>query len=125
MILLSRDGDKQDHNAIRGDTYDKILKNIEEATKDNICFYMAINQINIGDIEGVSKLAKKLDKVRAVSFNFHTPYKGTEALALNLEEKKNCCERIERLMKAGYPIFNLKSAFPYLVENTLDRKSVV
>ena len=38
LILLSVDGDKEHHNAIRGDTYDVIMKNIEEATSDNICF---------------------------------------------------------------------------------------
>ena len=46
LILLSLDGDKQRHNEVRGDTYDTIMKNISNATADNICFYMAINQIN-------------------------------------------------------------------------------
>lgn len=46
LILLSLDGDKQRHNEIRGDTYDIIMKNISNATADNICFYMAINQIS-------------------------------------------------------------------------------
>lgn len=46
LILLSLDGDKERHNEIRGDTYDTIMKNISSATDDNICFYMAVNQIN-------------------------------------------------------------------------------
>ena len=45
LILLSLDGDKARHNEVRGDTYDKIMENISKATSDNICFYMAINQI--------------------------------------------------------------------------------
>lgn len=44
LILLSLDGDRERHNAVRGDTYDTIMENIKHATSDNICFYMAINQ---------------------------------------------------------------------------------
>ena len=53
LILLSLDGDKQRHNEVRGDTYDTIMKNISNATADNICFYMAINQINKDHVRDV------------------------------------------------------------------------
>ena len=36
LILLSVDGDREKHNEIRGETYDLIMKNIENATADNI-----------------------------------------------------------------------------------------
>ena len=116
LILLSLDGDRERHNLIRGDTYDLIMKNVDEATSDNICFYMAINQINKGAIEHVCNKAKELKNVRAVSFNFHTPYPDTRELALSREEKQKC-DVISRMMQSGAPVFNLKSAFPYLVEN--------
>ncbi len=117
LILLSLDGDKQRHNEIRGETYDTIMQNIKNATADNICFYMAINQINKDYIRDVCLLAKYTKNVRAVSFNFHTPYPDTEKLALSKEEKAKCCQTIAQMMKEGMPIFNLKSAFPYLIEN--------
>lgn len=53
LILLSLDGDRERHNAIRGDTYDLIFENIRQATMDNICFYMAVNQINKDAIQEV------------------------------------------------------------------------
>ena len=37
LILLSLDGDRERHNAIRGDTYDAIMENITNASSDNIC----------------------------------------------------------------------------------------
>ena len=117
LILLSVDGDREKHNEIRGETYDLIMKNIENATADNICFYMAINQINKGTIRDVCEKARDMKNVRAVSFNFHTPYPDTWELALSKEEKAACCEVITQMMKEGAPIFNLKSAFPYLIEN--------
>jgi MoaA/NifB/PqqE/SkfB family radical SAM enzyme len=118
LILLSLDGDRERHNLIRGDTYDTIMKNIAGATADNICFYMAINQINKDTIAHVCRTARDTKNVRAVSFNFHTPYPDTKELALSREEKKECCDTISRMMKEGAPVFNLKGAFPYLINNS-------
>ena len=117
LILLSLDGDRERHNIIRGDTYDKIMENIANATADNICFYMAVNQINKEQIAHVCRTARDTKHVRAVSFNFHTPYPDTKELALSVEEKTKCCEAIAQMMKEGAPVFNLKSAFPYLIHN--------
>lgn len=117
LILLSLDGDRERHNAIRGDTYDTIMTNIVSATSDNICFYMAVNQINQGAIRDVCLAARDMTNVRAVSFNFHTPYPDTKDLALSREQKAVCCETITQMMEEGAPVFNLKSAFPYLIDN--------
>ena len=117
LILLSLDGDKQRHNKIRGNTYDIIMNNIHNATADNICLYMAINKINKDYIRDVCLTARNTKNIRAVSFNFHTPYPDTKELALTKEEKATCCEIISQMMKEGAPIFNLKNAFPYLIEN--------
>ena len=117
LILLSLDGDREHHNEIRGNTYDTIMNNIANATAENICFYMAINQINKDCVAHVCRTARDTKNVKAVSFNFHTPYPDTRELALTKEDKKKCCDTIEQMMKEGAPIFNLKSAFPYLIEN--------
>ena len=117
LILLSLDGDRERHNIIRGDTYDRIMENIANATADNICFYMAVNQINKDAIAHVCRTARDTKNVRAVSFNFHTPYPDTKELALSVEEKQKCCDTIAEMMKEGVPVFNLKSAFPYLIHN--------
>lgn len=118
LILLSLDGDRERHNLIRGDTYDLIMKNIKEATADNICFYMAINQLNKDTISHVTNLAKTSPNVRAVSFNFHTPYPDTKKLELTKDDKIACCKEISNLIDKGLPVFNLKSAFPYLINNS-------
>ena len=117
LILLSLDGDRERHNAIRGDTYDTVLENVRRAPADNICFYMAINQINKGAVSHVCRLARDTENVRAVSFNFHTPYPDTAELALTREDKAECCRVISEMMAEGAPVFNLKSAFPYLIDN--------
>jgi len=118
LILLSLDGDQKHHDDIRGETYETILNNIDAATANNICLYMAINKINRQSIKPVCDVAKTKPNVKAVSFNFHTPYPDTEHLALSVAEKQNCCDEISELINEGYPVFNLKSVFPYIVHNS-------
>ncbi|MCR5358781.1 MAG: radical SAM protein [Thermoguttaceae bacterium] len=118
LILLSLDGDRAAHNSIRGDTYDTVMENVRNASADNICFYMAINQINKGAIQSVCAAARSTKNVRAVSFNFHTPYPDTRELALSRDEKTECCRVIGQMIGEGYPVFNLPAAFPYLINNT-------
>lgn len=118
LILVSLDGDKEKHNEIRGNTYDTIMQNIENATSDNICFYMAVNEINKDTIKDVCYTAKSNKNVRAVSFNFHTPYPQTIKLLLSKDEKKQCCDVISQMMDKGVPVFNLKSAFPFIINNS-------
>ena len=118
LILLSLDGDRERHNAIRGNTFDTIMENVKNATSDNICFYMAINQINKYAVRDVCMIAKETEHVRAVSFNFHTPYPDTRNLFLSREEKESISKTILQMMDEGAPIFNLKASLPYLVNNS-------
>ena len=118
LILLSLDGDRERHNAIRGNTFDTIMENVKNATANNICFYMAINQINKEAVQDVCQIAKDTKNVRAVSFNFHTPYPDTRNLFLSKEEKQKIADTISQMMDKGYPIFNLKTSLPYLVNNS-------
>ncbi len=117
LVLLSLDGMRENHNIIRGDTFDRIMDNLRKTSSTNICFYMAVNKINKDDLAGVCRLAEELPAVRAVSFNFHTPYPGTEKLSLSVEEKKECCRTIRQMVRGGSPVFNLTSAFDAIVHN--------
>jgi len=121
LILLSLDGGKEKHNNIRGETYDLIIENIRNSSSKNICLYMAVNNTNHTDIEEVCKTARDETNISAVSFNFHTPYEGTEQLCLSHSQKADCLHRIASLSDKGYPVFNLKSAFPYHLDNSFSR----
>lgn len=118
LILLSLDGGRENHNGIRGDTFDLIMHNIQNSASHNICLYMAINKVNKNDIPVVCEIARQQENIKAVSFNFHTPYLGTESLSLSPEEKKKCLDQISDLISQKYPVFNLQTAFPYILNNS-------
>lgn len=116
FVLISIDGTKKTHNRIRGNCYDDVLNTIRSKRTNKIVIYMAINKWNRHEIGEVCKLAQEEPSIRAVSFNFHTPFSGTQELLLSREEKKNCCQQIRRYMRENYPILNLKSCFPAIIE---------
>ncbi|NCA99581.1 MAG: radical SAM protein [Clostridia bacterium] len=117
LYLISLDGRREHHNAIRGETYDQVLETIQRTEHVPVILYMAINKINLSDIEAVAKLACDLPGVQAVSYNFHTPYPGTESLALSRDEKLSASRRIANLIDQGFPVLNLKSALPLIARN--------
>ncbi|MPQ43176.1 radical SAM protein [Clostridium tarantellae] len=121
VIFLSLDGLKEKHNYIRGNTFDRIMENVEEANNSNICVYMAVNNSNYEDIEGVCNLVKETENLRSISFNLHTPYKGTEHLKLSKDEKVQVINKIKKMIKNDYPIFNLYSSLDYVLKNNWNR----
>lgn len=116
LILVSVDGMRENHDAIRGRNFDAVIANVRAAPTDNLCLYMAVNRVNLGDIEAVCELARSLPTVRAVSFNIHTPYPGTEDLALSPHQRKDVCGEIGRLIDADYPILNMAAALPRIAD---------
>lgn len=121
VIFLSLDGTKETHNLIRGDTFATILHNVSKANTSNICVYMAVNNINYMDIEPLCKLVKETPNLNSISFNFHTPYEGTEFLSLTKEQKMQAVNSIKAMIRNGYPIFNLYSALDYYLQNKWER----
>lgn len=121
VIFLSIDGDKEAHNLIRGDTFDTILDNAKKASNSNICIYMAINKLNYKTVPKVAKLAKDHPNINSISFNFHTPYKGTELLSLSYKEKEETVKVIKDMMKKDMPIFNLECGLDTYLKNKWKR----
>lgn len=121
LLLVSVDGTREHHDQLRGRTYDRVIANIESAPQRNLCLYMAINQVNLADIEHVCRLAQQLPTVRAVSFNLHTPYPGTEHLTLTPIQRHAACERIAAAIDAGLPVMNMRSVLPRVAAGTAPR----
>jgi MoaA/NifB/PqqE/SkfB family radical SAM enzyme len=121
LILVSLDGTREHHDELRGRNYDRVLANVRAAPADNLCLYMAVNRVNLDDIEHVCALAQDLPHVRAVSFNVHTPYPGTEDLTLSPEQRRTAFARIGEMIDAGYPVLNMRSALPRIADGTAPR----
>lgn len=82
---------------------------------------MALNNRNYKDVKELCELVKNTKNLKSISFNFHTPYEGTEDLSLSKEQKFEVVNTIKQLMKEGYPIFNLYSALDCYLDNNWSR----
>ncbi len=121
IIFLSLDGLKDNHDKIRGETFDTIMKNIDKARDSNICVYMAVNKLNYRDIKGVTHLVKNHPNLNSISFNFHTPYEGTGYLRLEKKEKKNAVKIIKEMINKDMPVFNLYNSLDIYLKNNWER----
>lgn len=118
LVMVSLDGTREHHDAIRGRTFDRVLAALAAAPTDNLCLYMAVNRVNVDDVEFVAGLASQLPAVRAVAYNLHTPYPGTEDLSLTDAQRHDVCARIGALHRLGYPVLGLPSALPRIADGT-------
>ena len=82
---------------------------------------MAINAVNLGDVEHVCRLARDLPHVRGVAFNLHTPYPGTEHLSLSADQRRSACASIAAMIDAGYPVLDLRAALPRIADGSAPR----
>lgn len=121
IIFVSIDGLRESHDSIRGPTFDAIIQNVRNSKTANVCVYMAINTLNYRDIRPLAELVRNENRLRSISFNFHTPYPGTEYLALTPEQKKEAVREISELIDDGYPVFNLKTGLSHYLSGTWDR----
>jgi len=121
VVFLSLDGMKKTHNSIRGDSFDLIMENLEHTNGSNICLYSAINRRNIGDMRDLAALARGHPAIRSISFNLHTPYQGTEHLALDPDDRIRAVQTLRALIAGGYPVFNLATSLAAFAKNDWPR----
>jgi len=126
LVWISIDGMEASHNTIRGEgAFQNALKNIRESSHKNLNINMAINKINFQDVKSVAALAKNMPNIKKVSFNFHTPYEGTEALMLDFETRSKIIDEIISLKKQKYPVMNSVCALKLMKHNNFKKKCFV
>jgi len=122
-ISVSLDGLRETNNKLRGNSFDRVVKNIKESKHPNIMINSTVNSVNQSEIEEFCDEMKKIKQVRGIFFYFHTPYYGYDELFLNLEEKREIIKRILSLKRRGYKIFNSFACLKGVYEDNWVRPS--
>ncbi|MDL2243650.1 radical SAM protein [Bacteroidales bacterium OttesenSCG-928-J19] len=121
-IWVSLDGLGEYHDDIRGQgAFERLVKNIKEANHPALSVNMVINNRNYSSVEDTIEFAKNNPYIKSISLNFHTPYVGTEYLALDEEKRKEVIDRIIAKKKAGYPIMNSVSGLKLMKHNNFKK----
>lgn len=122
-IWVSLDGIGKYHEAVRGEgTFARLEKNIAKAGHKALSVNMAINTLNYESVDETIEYAKNSPYIKSISLNFHTPFPGTEYLALDMDKRAEIIDRIIEYKKKGYPIMNSKSGLKLMKHNNFKKR---
>lgn len=114
-IWVSLDGVGEYHERVRGKgTFERLEKNVVASGHPALSANMAINTLNVDSVEAAIKYVKDSPYFQKISLNFHTPFPGTESLALSPEKRKEVIDLIISYKKKHYPIMNSISGLKYM-----------
>jgi MoaA/NifB/PqqE/SkfB family radical SAM enzyme len=106
-IWVSLDGVGEYHERIRGKgTFAKLEQNISTCNHKALSVNMAINTLNYESVAETIEYVKNNPYIKSISLNFHTPFEGTEYLALDMEKRREIIDMIISYKRKGYPIMN-------------------
>ncbi|MGM9787518.1 MAG: radical SAM protein [Candidatus Cryptobacteroides sp.] len=114
-IWVSLDGVGEYHERVRGKgTFERLEKNVASSGHPALSANMAINTLNVDSVEAAIQYVKDSPYFQKISLNFHTPFPGTENLALSEEKRKEVIDLIISYKKKHYPIMNSISGLKYM-----------
>lgn len=122
-IWVSLDGVNGYHEEVRGKgTFAKLEKNIAECGHRHLSVNMVVNTLNYTVVDETIEYVKNNPAIECISINFHTPFEGTEYLALDMEKRAEIIDRVIGYKKKGYPIMNSVSGLKLMKTNKFTRR---
>jgi MoaA/NifB/PqqE/SkfB family radical SAM enzyme len=112
-VFISIDGLQKTHDFLRGKTFDRIMKNIDESQHPSLYINYTINNYNKEEIQDFCEYITGMNHIKGIFFYFHTPYYGYDDLYIESIERKGILLNLLKFKKK-YKILNsragLKSA---------------
>ena len=106
-IWVSMDGVGEYHDLVRSHgAFARLEKNVATCGHPALSANMAINVLNADGVAEAIEYVKASPYFHKISLNFHTPFKGTEHLALDPQKRNEVIDLIISYKKRGYPIMN-------------------
>jgi MoaA/NifB/PqqE/SkfB family radical SAM enzyme len=119
-VFISVDGLQKTHDYIRGETFDKIMRNIKESPHNSLFINFTINSYNKDEIENFCEYIEKIRQIRGIFFYFHTPYYGYDDLYIEPVERNKILGRLLTLKKK-YKILNSQAGLKSALNNDWER----
>lgn len=119
-VFISLDGLQKTHDFIRGQTFNKIMKNIYESRHPSLFINFTINNYNKNEIKDFCEQINKIDQLQGIFFYFHTPYYGYDDLYIEPVER---IEILHQLLnyKSKYKILNSRAGIKSAIRNDWKR----
>lgn len=124
MVFISVDGLQATHDALRGESFDRIMGNIRGSTHPSIFINYTINSRNKEEIGAFCKYIHSMKHVRGIFFYFHTPYYGRDALYVEPDQKRRILYELLDCRK-HYRILNSRAGLLAALRNDWKRPADV
>ena len=116
IVWVSIDGMKATHDRIRGQSFERIVANIDASSHPRVYAHITINSLNCEEItELVEFLASR---VKGITIQFHYPYEGLDAdLFLPFDRRRVALDELIRLKRRGLPVADSYACLEALKDN--------
>lgn len=119
-VFVSMDGLRETHDGLRGASFDRIVRNIEESSHPSLFVNFTINSRNQAEVEEFCAFADGLEPIRGTFFYFHTPYYGHDELYLE-RPRREVILRDLLTYKQRYRILNSRAGLRSALRNDWKR----
>lgn len=122
-IWVSMDGVGEYHDRVRGEgAFARLERNIAACGCKALSVNMAINTLNVDSVAKAIEYAASNPSILSISLNFHTPFPGTEYLALDQAKREEVVDLILDYKKRGFPIMNSRSGLRKMRDNNFKKR---
>ncbi|MFH1730588.1 MAG: radical SAM protein [Planctomycetota bacterium] len=127
VVWVSIDGLRETHDRVRGETFDRIIANIEASSHPKIFAHITINSLNCQEVPELVKFlsaagASGRSPVQGITIQFHYPYEGLseskgDDLFLPFDRRKHVLDELITLKKQGFPVADSYACLNALKDN--------
>ena len=116
IIWVSIDGLKETHDRMRGESFEKIMANLENCSHPRVYAHITINSVNWEEVPELVEFISS--KVKGITIQFHYPYNGgQDKLFLPFSERRKVLCNLIKMKKGGLPIANSYACLQALKDN--------
>jgi sulfatase maturation enzyme AslB (radical SAM superfamily) len=115
-VFVSVDGLRDTHDALRGTSFDRIMRNIQDSAHPSLYINYTINKHNKDVIKEFCEYVNSIRRIRGTFFYFHTPYYGPDDLCLEPEEKARALRTVLECRRK-YRILNSRAGLESALRN--------
>jgi len=119
-VFISIDGLEKTHDFLRGETFNRIMKNIHESEHPSLYINYTINNYNKDEIQEFCEYIHKVNQIQGIFFYFHTPYYGYDDLYLDRNQRNEILLKLLSYKKK-YKILNSRAGLKSAIRNDWKR----
>jgi len=116
IVWVSIDGLKETHDRIRGESFERIMANIESSPHPRIYAHVTINSLNWTEVPELVEFLSRM--VKGITIQFHYPFDEVdEGLFLPFDQRRQTLDGLIRMKRQSSPVANSYACLEALKDN--------